>query len=88
MEIQKQHIVFLTPGFAESDKDSTTIPALQVYLKSLRKTLPDTKMTLLAFQFPFSKTIYDWHGIEVILLNGKNKRIKKLWVWRKAMKTH
>ena len=82
-----QHIVFLTPGFAESEADSTTIPALQVFLKSIRKALPEARLTLLAFQFPYTKKRYDWHGIEVIPLNGKNKRLKKLQTWRKAAKT-
>lgn len=85
MHTTKQHIVFLTPGFAASEKDSTTIPALQVYLKSIKNTLPDTKFTLLSFQFPFTNKPYTWNGIEVIPLNGKNKRYKKLWIWKNAM---
>jgi len=80
-----QHIVFLTPGFPESEKDSTTIPALQVYLKNLRCTLPNTKMTVLTFQFPFSKKEYEWNGIQVIPFNGKNKRFKKIWIWKKVL---
>lgn len=87
MNNNNQHIVFLTPGFAESESDSTTIPALQVFLKSMRKVLPNAKLTLLTFQFPFTKKKYDWHGIEVIPLNGQNKRLKKLRTWRKATKT-
>ncbi|WP_430410391.1 glycosyltransferase [Kordia sp.] len=87
MKETNTHIVFLTPGFAESENDSTTIPALQVFLKSIRKALPNAKLTLLTFQFPFTKNVYDWHGIEVIPLNGKNKRLKKLWTWKKAFKT-
>lgn len=87
MNNTNQHIVFLTPGFAESEDDSTTIPALQVFLKSMRKALPNARLTLLTFQFPFTKKRYDWHGIEVIPLNGKNKRLKKLRTWRKATKT-
>lgn len=87
MENRSQHIVFLTPGFAESEDDSTTIPALQVFLKSLRNALPNAKLTILTFQFPFTKKKYDWHGIEVIPLNGQNKRLKKLWTWKRAFKT-
>ncbi len=87
MESTNLHIVFLTPGFAESEADSTTIPALQVFLKSIRTALPNAKLSLLAFQFPFTKKTYDWHGIEVIPLNGQNKRLRKLRTWRKATKT-
>lgn len=87
MKNNHKHIVFLTPGFAESEKDSITIPALQVFLKSLRKALPKAKLTLLAFQFPFTKKAYLWHGIKVIPLNGQNKRLHKLWTWNNALKT-
>lgn len=87
MNTKTPHIVFLTPGFAASEEDSTTIPALQVYLKTLRNIVPEVKMTLISFQFPFTKDAYDWNGISVLPLNGKNKRIKKLWTWKKALKT-
>lgn len=87
MNTEGSHIVFLTPGFAESEMDSTTIPALQVYLKSLRKALSNTKMTVLTFQFPFSNKTYDWHGIKVIPLKGSNKRYKKLYTWKKALQS-
>ncbi|WP_034061050.1 glycosyltransferase [Lacinutrix jangbogonensis] len=86
MKITHQHIVFLTPGFAKFEDDSTVIPALQVYMKSLRKALPDARLTMLTFQFPFTEKKYDWCGIEVIPLNGKNKRLRKLWTWNKALR--
>ena len=82
-----QHIVFLTPGFPESTKDSVTIPALQVFLKRLRQDLPNIRLTLLAFQFPFTTKPYLWHGINVIPLGGKNKRLKKIGLWLKASQT-
>ncbi|WP_282031263.1 glycosyltransferase [Winogradskyella eximia] len=85
METKTSHIVFLTPGFAKSETDSTTIPALQVYLKSLKLILPNTQLTLITFQFPFSNKPYKWHGINVIPLNGKNEYLKKLWTWKKAL---
>jgi glycosyltransferase involved in cell wall biosynthesis len=78
------HIVFLTPGFAESEKDSTTIPALQVYLKSLSESLSQTRLTVISFQFPFVAEKYVWNGISVFPLNGRNKKYKKLIVWNKA----
>lgn len=86
MKDKKLHIVFLTPGFPESENDSTSIPALQVFLKSLRKRLPHAKMTLLAFQYPFSNIPYTWNGIQVIPLNGKNNRLKKFWIWNQSLK--
>jgi len=80
----KKHIVFLTPGFAYSEKDSTTIPALQVFLKALKKAKPDIVMTIITFQFPFFKETYNWNGIKVIPLNGNNNKFKKIVTWRRA----
>lgn len=87
MQNNNKHIVFLTPGFAKSEKDSTTIPALQVFLKAISKSLPTVKLTLISFQYPHSNKRYNWNGIEVIPLNGKNKRLKKIFIWRKAVIT-
>lgn len=84
MKDSNQHIVFLTPGFPSSETDSTTIPALQVFLKRIKKALPLIKMTLISFQFPFISHNYIWNDIYVIPLNGKNKRYKKIWTWVKA----
>lgn len=80
------HIVFLSPGFAESEKDSTTIPALQVFLRALSEQLTHTKLTLITFQFPHNTKPYYWNNIEVIPLSGNNKRLKKIWIWEKAKK--
>ena len=87
LKTKQQHIAFLTPGFVASKQDTTTIPALQVFLKSIRKHLPNTKLSLIAFQFPYQTKPYQWHGIDIIPLNGKNNRFKKLWTWQKANQT-
>lgn len=87
MNESKKHIVFLTPGFAENESDSTTIPALQDYLKALIKELPNDKLTVIAFQFPYTNEKYYWHGIEIIPLNGKNKKFNRVLTWFKSWKT-
>lgn len=86
MKSSLSHIVFLTPGFAASETDSTTIPALQDYIKSISESSPETKISLITFQFPFQKQPYDWHGIEVIPLNGQNGKLNKVSIWLKALK--
>lgn len=85
MNKKSQHIVFLTPGFPRNEKDSTTIPALQEYLIALKKEAPNTKMTVIATQYPFKKKEYTWYGYRIIPLNGRNKKIKKIFIWRKAL---
>ena len=85
MKNTPQHIVFLSPGFSPTEENSTVIPALQEFLKSIRNALPHCKMTLLSFQYPHTKSAYIWHGIDVIPLNGQSLRYKKLLVWKRAL---
>lgn len=81
------HIVFLTPGFAQNEQDTTTIPALQEYIFALKKVQPELKITIIAFQFPFTKSSYDWHNCHVIPLNGKNQKLKKILIWNSAFQS-
>lgn len=83
----KKHIVFLTPGFPLNTEDTTTIPALQIYLKSLQEVITNTKLSIIIFQYPFTNINYMWNGIAVFPLNGKNNRLKKYWIWHKAKQT-
>lgn len=78
------HIVFLTPGFAPNEQDTTTIPAMQVYLKALKNGLPETQITIIAFQYPYKKEVYNWNGCQVIALNGGNKIFQRIFIWQKA----
>ena len=87
MKSPLSHIVFLTPGFAGSEADSTTIPALQDYVKFLSESVPETRITIITFQFPFTSKSYHWHNIEIIPLNGQNGKLRKPFVWLKAWKT-
>ncbi|MFY7988473.1 MAG: glycosyltransferase [Flavobacterium sp.] len=85
MSFDLKHIVFLTPGFAQDEQDTTTIPAMQEYIKTLKQELPNLKITIISFQFPFTKKAYYWHDCSVISLAGKNKKYKKIQIWNKAL---
>lgn len=85
MSFNLKHIVFLTPGFAQDEQDTTTIPAIQEYIKALKQELPNLKITIISFQFPFTKKAYNWHDCSVISLAGKNKKYKKIQIWNKAL---
>jgi glycosyltransferase involved in cell wall biosynthesis len=86
LESRLNHIVFLTPGFAQNEQDTTTIPALQLYIKALKQQQPELKITIITFQFPFTKEKYNWFGCEVIPLKGENKKRKQIYIWYKAYK--
>ena len=80
----KKHIVILSPGFAESEQDSTTIPALQIFIESLKKLNPHFIIQIIAFQYPYKSQAYHWKGLVVHPLNGRNSKLKKPFLWRKA----
>ncbi len=84
MKNKPKHIVLLTPGFPENEEDSTTIPALQIYVKALKESNPKFDIKVITFQYPFLSKEYNWFGVSVFPLNGRNIRTKKLKVWKKA----
>jgi len=77
------HIVFLTPGFAENEQDSYTIPAMQLFFKEFQHHFSG-KISIITFQFPRKAENYTWNGIDVYALGGNNKKVKKLLIWQKA----
>ncbi len=79
-----KNIVILTPGFPKNEADSTTIPALQLYVKALKEKQPSYNIKVITFQFPFTSKKYSWFGIDIFPLNGRNSRLKKILVWNKA----
>ncbi|MFN3967661.1 glycosyltransferase [Flavobacterium sp.] len=84
MKNWQRHIVFLTPGFAQRETDTTTIPAISIYIKALKINNPELKITIISFHYPFDSKPYTWFGCDVISLNGKNKRVKKPWLYRNS----
>ncbi|NJM80179.1 MAG: glycosyltransferase [Flavobacterium sp.] len=86
MENKLNHIVFLIPGFAQNEQDSTTIPAIQLYIKALKNQHPEFQITIITFHFPYTNEKYNWHNCEVIPLNGCNIKWKQAYVWYKAYK--
>lgn len=70
---QPQTLIILTPGFPENEEDTTCLPAQQVFVKALKKNYPNLNIIVLAFQYPFISTVYEWYGVRVISFNGGNK---------------
>jgi glycosyltransferase involved in cell wall biosynthesis len=66
-------LVILSPGFPENEADSTCIAAQQVFVKNLKQNYPDLDIIVLAFEYPFKKSVYQWNGITVIASGGKNR---------------
>jgi glycosyltransferase involved in cell wall biosynthesis len=78
-------LVILTPGFPKNEEDTTCLPAFQQFVLSLKKLNPQLQIIIITFQYPFDKKKYNWNGINVISLGGKNQGgIKRLLIWARA----
>lgn len=89
-------LVILSPGFPESEGDTTCLPPKQAFVKAVNRVRPDIKIIIIAFQYPFFKKNYSWFGNEVIALGGRSRgKSARLITWlrawlylRKIMKHH
>ncbi len=73
MKASPKTLVVLSPGFARDENDSTCLPLQQSFLINLQQSKPELKIIILAFQYPYHRDKYKWHGIDVIPFNGRNK---------------
>jgi glycosyltransferase involved in cell wall biosynthesis len=72
MNPEKKTLVILTPGFPESESDSTCLPMQQYFVRTLQK-LTSFQVVILSFQYPYKEKKYTWFNMPVICYAGKNK---------------
>jgi glycosyltransferase involved in cell wall biosynthesis len=94
MNKDNKTLIILTPGFARDETDTACLPFLQNFIKELNEQFPRLNVIILAFDYPFKTTVYQWNGKDVVPFNGWGKRylnklMKWLRVWIKMKKiTH
>ena len=75
-------LIILTPGFPKDEADTTCLPFLQTFVRSLNQVDPTLKIIVLAFQYPFVSKEYIWENVTVISFNGRNKgTIHRMLLW-------
>lgn len=75
----------LTPGFPKDEQDTACLPAFQQFALSVKTEFPEYELLIVAFQYPFEKRRYQWKGIEVIALGGRNRaKLFRLFTWMAA----
>jgi glycosyltransferase involved in cell wall biosynthesis len=85
MRHRKQTLVILSPGFPKDKADTACLPPQQIFVKALKEVCPGINVVVLSFQYPFFAAEYEWHGVKVISIGGKDKgRIFRLVTWVKA----
>ena len=69
----KKTFVILTPGFPESEADTTCLPMQQQFIRMLKELHPEIEIVVLSFQYPYHRKVYKWFEIKVIPFGGRNK---------------
>lgn len=78
-------LAVLVPGFAKDQNDSTCLPAHQALIRNINQRFPAVQVLILAFQYPFEKGEYDWHGNRLIAFGGRNRGgVSRRWLWYKV----
>jgi glycosyltransferase involved in cell wall biosynthesis len=66
------HLLVVTPGFAASEEDTASIPAVQQFVLSFRKVYPQVRISVISFHYPYKKDEYCWHGANVYAIGNKH----------------
>jgi len=81
-----KHIVLLTPGFARDEQDTTCTTFLQDYVLAMKKLHPNYLIDIIAIQYPYDRTNYQWNGVDVYSARGKlSKYLSRLVTWAKVL---
>jgi len=65
--------IILSPGFPESEADSTCLPMQQQFVRALKEMYPELDIVVLTFQYPYHQKKYKWYEVKVIPFGGRNK---------------
>jgi glycosyltransferase involved in cell wall biosynthesis len=88
MSSDEKTLIILTPGFPESEADTTCLPMQQNLVRSLKAMYPQMNIVILSFQYPYFKKKYTWFDTTVISFDGRNKGgLAKLFLRRKLNAT-
>lgn len=74
-------LIILTPGFPQDESDTACLPFLQSLVIELKIQYPLLKVIILAFDYPFIKTGYEWNQTRVFSFNRwKKSRMIKFYI--------
>lgn len=87
MDNKKSTLLILTPGFAADKADSSCLPFMQQFIRSLNLQYPSLHIVVIAFDYPFTRKTYDWNSNTIYSINGYRKSgFLKILKWYRAWK--
>ncbi len=82
-----RHIVIITPGFPENEKDESCVPYLQAFVKYLIQHNGEYKLSIITLQYPHHETEYSWNSAAVYGCGGHDRKFpRRILTWRKCLK--
>lgn len=78
MNQPSKHILYITPGFAKAESDTSSVTYFLNFLKELKQKNPNWIVTIITLDYPFEQNKYTWYGSTVYAfgLHQKSKFIK------------
>ena len=73
------NVLWISPGFAADENDSTCIPSLQLLALALKTK--EINLDILTIGFPFTSTAYTWNTISVKSGYGANGKWLRWLNW-------
>ena len=84
-ENKRIKIIWICPGFAAHESDTTVIPVLQDFAMAIQQDTANIELEIISLHYPPKKEDYLWHGIKVSAYGGNNERWRKPFLWRKII---
>ncbi|MDX2246474.1 MAG: glycosyltransferase [Bacteroidia bacterium] len=79
------HLLFLSPGFPADEADTPCLPTVQALVKETARVFPETFVSVVSTQYPFTAGEYRWKGHTIYSAGGKNRRFPlRLKTWYDA----
>jgi glycosyltransferase involved in cell wall biosynthesis len=84
-ENSRRILIILSPGFPGDENETSCLPTQQLLIRALNRNFPELNIIILAFQYPFKNSNYQWYGNRVISFNGQSRpKLHRLLLWLKT----
>lgn len=84
---KKQHILWITPGFAADEQDTQCIPALQLFAKAMSEQ-EMLKITIISLFYPKQSQKRKWFSLDVYDVYTKSKACVYWRAWKTILAIH
>src|SRR5215467_1690321 len=74
MNNNSKTLCIFSPAFPKDEADTTWLPWLQAFVKTLNKAFPSLHVIIFAFQYPHITKPYSWNNNSILPFNGMRKR--------------